>query len=341
MAGMTTQLQQLDHIPPGLLDVSARELYTILPQPTLLHLPGKQPDTLFVSVLLHGNETTGLEAIQAILRKYQQRLLPRSLSIFFGNVEAARHGVRRLESQTDYNRIWPGTDYPASAELEMAQQIVDHMRNRPLFASIDVHNNTGLNPHYACINSLEPTFQQIATLFARFVVYFNRPTGVQSAAFARLCPSVTLECGRPDQHHGAEHAADFIDSCLNLNSIPEHPVHPQDIDLFHTVARVKIKPDIAFSFYATDAELVLDKELEKMNFYEVTAGTTLGQVKSHQGLPVIASNEQGEDISDYFFEISQQQLRFRRPAMPSMLTLNEEVIRQDCLCYLMERMALP
>ena len=340
MASVTTQLQQLDHIPAGLLDVSARELYTVLPQPTLLHLAGKQPDTLFVSVLLHGNETTGLEAIQAILRKYQQRLLPRSLSIFFGNVEAARHGVRRLENQTDYNRIWPGTEYPASDEIEMAQQIVDTMQRRPLFASIDVHNNTGLNPHYACINSLEPTFQQLATLFARFVVYFNRPTGVQSAAFAQLCPAVTLECGRPDQQHGAEHAADFIDSCLNLSAIPNHPVHHQDIDLFHTVARVKIKPDIAFSFEATDADLLLDLELEKMNFYEVTAGTPLGQVRNFDGLPLVASNEQGEDISDYFFEINEQQLRFRRPAMPSMLTLNEKVIRQDCLCYLMERMSL-
>jgi len=27
----------------------------------------------------------------------------------------------------------------------------------------------------------------------------------------------------------------------------------------------------------------------------------------------------------------------RTPIMPSMLTVNERAIRQDCLCYLMER----
>jgi hypothetical protein len=30
-------------------------------------------------------------------------------------------------------------------------------------------------------------------------------------------------------------------------------------------------------------------------------------------------------------------IRLRVPVMPSMLTLDERVVRQDCLCYLMER----
>ena len=34
------------------------------------------------------------------------------------------------------------------------------------------------------------------------------------------------------------------------------------------------------------------------------------------------------------------ELRLRVPMMPSMLTRNEVVIRQDCLCYFMERLTL-
>lgn len=331
-------LQQLDAVPAGLVDCAASDLHRVLPQPTLLHLKGKLSDTLFLSIMLHGNETTGLLAVQALLKKYQSRMLPRNLSIFFGNVEAARDNVRRLDGQADFNRIWPGTDYAPCAETEMARQIVATMADRNLFASVDIHNNTGLNPHYACINKLEPAYQQLATLFARFVVYFTRPRGVQSMAFAQLCPAVTLECGRPDQTYGVKHAFDFIDSCLNLSELPTQPVHPQDIDLFHTVAQVKIRPEINFSFQQADAALQLDQDLEKMNFFEVPAGTALGRVSDNGALPVEARDENGEDVSERYFELRDSELMFKRPTMPSMMTLNERVIKQDCLCYLMERL---
>jgi hypothetical protein len=44
------------------------------------------------------------------------------------------------------------------------------------------------------------------------------------------------------------------------------------------------------------------------------------------------------DVAERFFSNDNGSLKTRLPVMPSMLTLNEEVIRQDCLCYLMERL---
>ena len=99
-------LNILNKVPEGLLDCEARELYTILPGPTLMHLPGKREQPLFVSVLLHGNEDTGWLAIRDLLKTYQDRELPRSLSIFIGNVRAARFMERYTDGQPDYNRIW-------------------------------------------------------------------------------------------------------------------------------------------------------------------------------------------------------------------------------------------
>jgi hypothetical protein len=58
-------------------------------------------------------------------------------------------------------------------------------------------------------------------------------------------------------------------------------------------------------------------------------------------MPLISKDENGMDNTDDFFAINNQQLVMRKAVMPSMLTLNEAVIRQDCLCYLMERMKLP
>lgn len=332
-------IKQLDALPRGLLETPPENLHELLPEPTLIHLPGKQATPLFVSVLLHGNEPTGFFAIQSVLKKYAGQSLPRSLSIFFGNTLAARQNLRRLDGQPDYNRIWPGTELLDCEETQMAKACVETMRRRGVFASIDVHNNTGLNPHYACVNKLDNDFLQLATLFGRLTVYFIRPKGVQSAAFAKLCPAVTLECGRPGQQHGVAHAAEFIDSCLHLSELPKHRLPNQDVDLFHTVAQVKVDERVRFSFTDTDAELLLNGDLERLNFTEIAACASFGQVRNGI-LPVIAQDENGNDVTGEFFRLHDGLLQTTRPTMPSMLTLDERVIRQDCLCYLMERIHL-
>jgi succinylglutamate desuccinylase len=333
-------LIQFDSIPDGLLEADTETLYKLLPEPTLIHLSGRQAEPLFISVLLHGNEPTGFKAIQLLLKKYQTKELPRSLSIFLGNIAAARFNSRRLDNQPDYNRIWPGSGLPACTETEMAQTVVSIMHRRGVFASIDIHNNTGMNPHYACINRLDNRFLQLASLFGRLIVYFTQPKGVQSAAFAEICPSVTLECGRPGQQYGVEHALEFLECCLRLNEFHEHRVYPQDIDLFHTVAQVKIAQEIKFSFHELDADLLLSEDIERMNFTEVAPGTVLGTTKTDLAMPLIVQDEAGNVVTDSFFCLRDRDLQIIRSTMPSMLTLDERIIRQDCLCYLMERIQL-
>jgi hypothetical protein len=56
------------------------------------------------------------------------------------------------------------------------------------------------------------------------------------------------------------------------------------------------------------------------------------------GARLEAWDEAGKDVAESYFERENGLLFTRLPVMPSMLTLNEEVIRQDCLCYLMERL---
>ncbi len=335
-----TPLTQMDEIPAGLLGISVEQLYTILPGPTLIHLSGIVESPLFISVLLHGNEPTGFLAVQALLRKYKNRRLPRSISIFFGNITAAKLGVRRLENQFDYNRIWPGTEYPESEDSLMARKVVDTMAKRKVSLSIDIHNNTGINPHYACVNVLDHRFLQVATLFSRLVVYFIRPKGVLSAAFAKLCPSVTLECGKPEHHYGVEHAQDFLEACLHLKNIPNYSVSQQDIDLFHTVAQITIRDHVNFGFRDNNVDFGLIDDLDHMNFTEIPAGTEFGKLSNNTALPVIAMGETGEDITEEYFSISGNKLIVNKPVMPSMLTQDAQIIRQDCLCYLMERISV-
>ncbi|MGD2117813.1 MAG: M14 family metallopeptidase [Chromatiales bacterium] len=338
-------LQVLDKLPDGLLAYTADQLQSVLGGPTLIHLPGRIEPPLFVSVLMHGNETVGWDALRQLLPRYAvaggEQALPRSLSIFIGNVAAAEQSVRHLDGQPDYNRVWPGCEREVakqhSAEALMMQQVVDAMRQRDVFAAIDIHNNTGLNPHYACINVINDAFLHLATLFGRTVVFFTDPCQVASNAMARLCPSVTLECGKVGQQHGIDHATQYLDACLHLSEFPEHAVAEQDYDLFHTVATVKIPPEVSFSFGEHAVDLCLLEDIEYLNFRELPAGTHFARLARHNNLPLDVRNEQGEQVRERYFRVDGDQLLLATPVMPSMLTTNETVIRQDCLCYLMER----
>lgn len=328
-------LKILDHLPPGLADCPAEGLEEVLGGPTLFHLPGERPDPLFLSVLLHGNEIAGWEAVRGILRDFSEAHLPRSLSIFVGNVKAARLGLRRLDDQPDYNRIWDGGDSP---EHRMAHQILEEMRNRNPIASIDVHNTTGPNPHYACVNWLDGRSLYLAQRFSRTAVYFRAPFGMQSRAFSKLCPSVTIECGLPDSPEGIVHAKAYLEQRLFEESIPDHQPAMDELELFHTRARVRVPEDLSFSFQSRDADFYLPKALVEQNFQELPEGTAFGMWGEGVNSRLIVEDEEERDVFDAYFENQGRQLTVRQPFFLSMLTTREKIVEQDCLCYLMERM---
>lgn len=320
-------------LPEGLLEADTTELLSILKTPTLIHLEGDIKKPLFICTLLHGNETTGFYAIQKLLKTYKNKSLPRSISIFIGNVSAAAEDKRRLDSQADYNRIWPGTHHSDSAETDMMKTITNIMRKKKPFASIDIHNNTGLNPHYACINILNPKCLQLAGIFSNTIVHFTSPKGVQSSAFSDFCPSVVLECGQSGQKDGVTHSVEFLRSVLNLETISSD--HPQHINMYHTVARVTI-PEI-FSFgIEKNSDIQLDINLEKSNFDEIKSGSIFANVKPGNDAHIVVTNESDENVTSEFFEIIDDKLILKKDITLSMYTTNERAIKQDCLCYLME-----
>ena len=335
---MSNMLNQLDELPDGFLDVSADRLLDLLGRPTLIHLQGDDPRPLFICTLLHGNETTGFYAVQKILKKYQQQKLPGSLSIFIANVEAAAVNQRRLDRQADFNRIWPGTEEDFLAEAHMMKQVVDIMAHKKVFSSIDIHNNTGLNPHYGCINVLDKKYLSLAGLFSNTVVYFTSPKGVQSAAFAPLCPAVTLECGQSGQMDGVSHAAGYLDMVLNMSQssieVPEH------INLYHTVARVHVPEKYSFGF-SDDATINFFPDIEMYNFVELNEGQPFASIEPESNASLTVLDDDDNDVSDEYFALHDNQIVLNKSVMPSMLTVNTTAIRQDCLCYLMEKIQIP
>ncbi len=327
-------------ISDAFLSCEAPNLYSLLGRPTLFHLKGLRHPPLFITVLQHGNEPTGFDAVKQILQRYRGRTLPRAVWLFVGNVAAAAQGKRVLEGQLDFNRAWPGTEFPACTETRLMRDVVETVTAKPLFASIDLHNNTGSNPHYGCINRLDSSFQRLATLFSRTVVYFQQPTGVQSMAMAPHCPSVTLECGEAGEEAALDHAVEFLDACLHMHHLPQTAVSPGDIHLLQTMAIVRVRSGVSFQFGKEigPCDVVFRPDLESFNFGVLSKGETIGRLRQGRPLPLEVTEENGTDITARFFALSGDRLVTCQSLIPSMATRDIDVVRQDCLFYVMEDM---
>ncbi|MBI1867197.1 MAG: succinylglutamate desuccinylase/aspartoacylase family protein [Methylocystis sp.] len=339
MSATDLQLTIFDRVPDGFLDCRPTELAKVLPGPSLIDLPGRHPQPLFVSVLLHGNEDSGVAAVQEALRRHGARELQRRLILFVGNIAAAALNVRTLPGQTDYNRVWPGTLTPHVPEARLARQVFDYAAARRPFASLDIHNNTGFNPHYSCIRRLEQPFLSLARLFGQTIVHFRRPLGVQIGAFSTICPAVTVECGKTGSVSSTTHAVELIEACLSIAHLPSHPVSPHDVDLLRTYAIVKIPSHASFSFDDTPADFRFRSDIDQLNFSELPAGTSFGRVgSSATRLEVVPGAEL--DKVEAYFDYRDGNIRLTQGVIPAMLTRDAAAIRQDCLCYLMHRIGL-
>ncbi len=341
MDTLKMQLNRFDSPPEGFLDAAPSELHKILPGPSLIHIEGEQGAPIFLATLLHGNEPTGFQAIQKLIKNYfnSGKMLPRPLDILIGNVEAAKSNERHLDHQPDYNRIWNGGSFK---ENELAQETISFVKNSGALASIDIHNTSGKNPHYSCVNMLDAPFINLAHLFSETLVYFTRPKEVLSNAMAEFCPSITIEAGQPGDLSGVEHVYEFLEKCLHLKQIPLDWQGEDDPRVYHTIARVCVPPEsrIGFGNNSPDKDFCFIEKLDQKNFHELPANSLIGwRYNPAMQLSVIDENDM--EVESCFLEYTNTEIRLKRAVVPSMFTTNEHIVHQDCLGYFMERFAVP
>ena len=96
-----------------------------------------------------------------------------------------------------------------------------------------------------------------------------------------------------------------------------------------------------FSFNDKNSDILFTSELDKMNFSEVPANTCFGEVQNENRTRLYAFDDHEKEVGETFFHVNDKKIKLSKTMMPAMLTLDEAVIRQDCLCYLMERLPYP
>ena len=329
------KLNIIENYPEELLTINIQEIHNLFNEPTLIHLKGEKSDPLFLSTLLHGNETTSFIVLQKILQKYKNQALPRDLIIFIGNTSAASEGMRHFPDQPDYNRIWEEGD---TAEHKVAAEVIDYAKKQNLFASIDIHNNTGINPLYGCINSLDREFLNLASYFGNHTVYFTEPHNVQSMAFSKFCTSITIEAGLPGEEKGVIAAFNFVDKALHLDELIRSEER-NVTEVFHTIGRIKVAKKATVDFLNTKdstSDFSIVPTIDAKNFEIIKKNTSLGFTKDLSLFKV--EDNKGQDITTDFFKVEDGELLTNRIFIPSMFTKDVYVMKEDCLGYIMEIM---
>jgi hypothetical protein len=225
----------------------------------------------------------------------------------------------------------------------MAARVAARLAEQPLFAAVDLHNNTGRNPHYGIVTDLSPDNLGLAYLFSDKAVYVREPDTVMTRIFAGRCPAVALEVGPVGDPRCEDRVYDFVKRLLTLDAIPDADL--QQLQMFRTQVRVHVAPEITFLFAdeAADtsaADLTLTGGIEAVNFHELPAGAEFGRTGQPPSAVLQVLDVQHRDVTDQYFEQVGACLRLKRSVVPAMYTTDPAVVRQDCLCYFMERMPL-
>lgn len=336
MGTVEYQLDTMENLPEAISSLNTmREIRSVFPNPTLIHCKGRTEKAVFVCLLQHGNETTGFHVLKLLQKHLESHTPIKSLYLFVSNVSAAEKGKRFLPDQQDFNRCWGDGDGP---EQRLFQKVREALPE-DLFATIDIHNNTGKNPYYACVSQLNPEHIYLGSLFSRTLVYFTSPPNALSRTFSEKMPSVTLECGNNENKEGIEKAFQLVLDALALDSLEGHE-HHNSVEVYQTIGKIVVPHGNSYSFDGSEALIVFPQDFENLNFSPLKKDFPLAETTSSDSSPLRVLDNEGSDDTDRFLTLKNGSLLLARELTPSMLTTQRDVIEKDCLGYLMQKMSL-
>lgn len=322
-------------IDPSILQTNADALIDRFSGPTLFDLGDSNTPPLFVSVLLHGNETSGWDAIRSYLlnRINRNQAIP-SLVLLVGNVHAAARGLRSLEDQVDFNRIWDGGE---SEETLWANEVFNYVkRKRPRFA-LDLHNFSGPNPHHSVITDGRSETLNAASAFSPLAIYAHLPKGILTKKFSEICTSLTFELGMPEDPDSAVRAERFLN--LVTNGTSELVDNRNELRVLRNKIRVVV--DRTNGYAIPDLEPLLHPNFAQFAFEQVDAGTVMARFNDVPSR-LRAFDDDSCDVSQEYLQHdpSRGEISLRKDVIISMYTRDPLIAVQDCVCYFLEPLEL-
>ena len=311
-----------------------RDFLRWLKQPTVVRIPGHDRNRCrAVSVLLHGNEPSGLIALHNYLRSGAVPAVDLlcTISAIDAALEPPLFSKRMLPGRRDLNRCFapPYSDEDGA----IARDLLTHLRKAKCEAVVDLHNNSGHNPAYGVITKIDNTQLGLVALFAHRCVVTPLRLSTLIEALENELPAVTIECGR-----SGDTAADALAThgLARYAALDVLPIRPRTMQLYENPVRVCLGPDATIAFSNTpvpDVSITLRPDVDAHNFERLSAGAAIGWTTDRQ-IPLRATCAGGKDVTTDILSIKDGVIRLRRAAVPIMMTTDPEVAAQDCLCYL-------
>ena len=350
MTMTATHREFLDGPPEAVLTGTPFQVVQRLAQPTLVRVPGRgEQAPRAISCLLHGDESTGLEAVLRILRR--GLTYPFDLYVVIGNVRAAAappgFAHRFLDDQEDFNRIW-GLDDPTTSQRLAADAILARLEQAGLEALVDVHNNSGNNPFYAIATRDDPRDLNLATLFTSTLLRWDLAAHTLMESLPDEVAAIAVECGLPGRPESLAFALDGLRRYLGEPPLPTHRV-VRDFDVLGGLRKVTIRPEVRFRFGThqddrvdgDEVDFVVAAGADLLNFVEVPAGHVIGHVRPGASLPLHARTADGLDVTDAHFVVDGDCVVTTVPTTPVMMTRTVAAARKDCLFYVSTELPPP
>ncbi len=304
------------------LNVEACELHRYLSGATVFDLRREGVQPFFVSTLLHGNETSGWDAV----RRFISDCSTASIVLFIGNVHAAAQNMRHLPHEVDFNRIWQ--QQPWHSELN------NLLENYKPWCGIDIHNNSGPNPHYSVVTDSQVSTLSLATLFSNKVIFTDHTLDILAHSVSSYCPALTIETGTVDDPASEQRAYDFLMRLNDLGSVPN--TLQCEPSTYATVGIVKVEHENG----SLDDFPEFDKSLQQMSFKTLPAGSPFINCLPSGWRVNVLDPAHDLDLTHDFLEFRERRAILKRDVVMSMFTHAPLLAIQDCVCYFLKTTSL-
>jgi hypothetical protein len=324
-----------ERIPP-----TAEEFLELLAVPSLISVKGLDTSrTRIVSTLLHGNEPSGLRAIQSWLST--GRIPAVNTLLFIGAVRTARlspgFAHRFLPGRIDLNRCWfpPHTGRVG----EFAGEVLRLFKQALPESLIDLHNNTGHNPPYGVSPRVGSQERNLVAYFADRVVHSPLRLGTLVEATQADFPSVTIECGCSGDPIADATALAGLERYLHDHRAEHLGANPPSMEVLTNPQRVTVREGVDLAFGegpVADAEFTVARDIDRHNFERLESGVPIGWLAAGADWPIAAIGPDGRDVSRELFRLREEILETQRPLTPIMMTTNRRNALDDCLFYVVD-----
>ena len=320
------------------LGTSAEQFIQILQQPTLIHIPGQDRSrNRALCTLLHGNEPSGTRALHRWLTQ-RERLPAVDILCFFGAVKTALAEpgfyYRQLPGEPDLNRCFkPPFTSPQGQIAEHYLQLLELTKPEAL---IDIHNTSGMGPSFAVTRKLDSAHETLASLFTERLLLTELRLGALFEYSERNVPTVTVECGGPDDPHSDQMAYEGILNFVNQADVLTPVPRDWPMEVLQEPVRLEIQPGASVCYqesFNPNCDLTLFPDVERHNFGSIQPDEPLGWIRPESWQKLSMKTPNGKEVLNQLLVERQGKLFPARPLKLFMITTNPTIAVSDCIFY--------